>query len=73
MVWNIVPSTGEDHTVTNPEQHHTPQHHSYICCEGYTSGCRSSSVVVTLKIVTAKHVKISTYVQNTRQLNPDGH
>jgi hypothetical protein len=67
MVWNIVPSTEEAHTVTNPEQHH-----NYICCEGYTSVCISSSVIVTLKIVTAKHIKILTYVQHTRQLNPDG-
>ena len=71
MVWNIVPSTGEDHTVMNPAQHHTPHHHNYICCEGYTSGRVSSSVVATLKIVTTKHVKILTYVQHTRQLNPD--
>lgn len=73
MVWNIVPSTREDHTVTNPKQHHTPHHHNYACCEGYTSGRVSSYTLVTLKMVTTKHVKISTYVQNTRQLNPDGH
>lgn len=68
MVWNIVASTGEDHTVMNRDQHH-----NYICSEGYTSGCGSSSVIMTLTIVTARHVKISTYVQHTRQLNPDGH
>jgi len=68
MVWNIVPSSDKARTVTNPEQHH-----NYICCEGYTSGCVSSSVTVTSKTVTAKHVKISTYVQHMMQLNPDGH
>jgi hypothetical protein len=72
MVWNIMPFTQKDHKVTNPEQHHTPHHHNYICCEGYTSGCVSSSVIVTLKIVTANDVKISTYIQHTQQLNPDG-